>query len=159
AFAVAAHLEPEILIVDEVLAVGDVQFQKKCLGKIQNISRGQGRTILFVSHNIDAIQRLCSRCLLLVEGQLITDGNTVGTVARYLFSHSDKARPNEWLDVSHVSRTGTGAVRVVAVRYSSLNEAAAFQPYSNGPLEFLLNIVSDVSRSIGSIAVSLYSLS
>ena len=159
AFAVAAHLEPEILIVDEVLAVGDVRFQKKCLGKMQNISKGQGRTILFVSHHMDAVQRLCSRCLLLAEGQLITNNNTIGTVARYLSSHSDRARPNEWIDVSHVSRTGTGEAHFVAVQFSGLNEDVACQPYSNGPIEFLLDIVSDSPRSVGSISVCLYSQS
>ena len=63
---------PEILIVDEVLSVGDAQFQKKCLGKMQDISYGQGLTVLFVSHNMDTIQRLCSRCILLDQGKLIT---------------------------------------------------------------------------------------
>jgi len=159
AFAVAAHLEPEILIVDEVLAVGDVQFQRKCLGKIQNIAKGEGRTILFVSHNMDAIQRLCSRCLLLAEGQLITDGNVGGAVARYLSNNPHRARPNEWIDTSYVSRTGTGEARFMAVRYSSLNDAVCLQPYSNGPLEFSLDILSDSSRSVGSVAVTLYSLS
>ena len=61
AFAVAAHLEPEVLIVDEVLAVGDAEFQKKCLGRMRDVSRGDGRTVLFVSHNMDAVQRLCTR--------------------------------------------------------------------------------------------------
>ena len=69
AFAVAAHLEPEILLVDEVLAVGDVDFQNKCLGKMENISHGQHRTVLFVSHNMTAIRRLCNRCVLLERGQ------------------------------------------------------------------------------------------
>jgi len=159
AFAVAAHLEPEILIVDEVLAVGDVQFQKKCLGKMQDISKTQGRTVLFVSHNMDAIQRLCSKCLMFEEGRLVASGNTVATVSRYLSRHSEKAAANEWIDMSQSGRTGTGEVRFVAVQYSSLNEVVGFQPYSNGPLEFLLAIVSDSSRSIGSIAVTLYSQS
>jgi len=70
AFAVAAHLEPEILLVDEVLAVGDVEFQKKCLGKMKDVA-GQGRTILFVSHNMGAINNLCSRALLLEKGRLV----------------------------------------------------------------------------------------
>jgi hypothetical protein len=96
---------------------------------------------------------------LLAEGRLITNANTIGTVAHYLSSHSDKARPNEWIDVSHVSRTGTGEAQFVAVQYSSCNEDIAYQPYSNGPLEFLLDIMSDSPRSIESIAVSLYSLS
>ena len=65
AFAVAAHLEPEILIVDEVLAVGDAEFQKKCLGKMDEVSREQGRTVLFVSHNMEAVLRLCTRGILL----------------------------------------------------------------------------------------------
>src|SRR5215467_7030591 len=159
AFAVAAHLEPEILIVDEVLAVGDVRFQKKCLGKMQDVSKNQGRTVLFVSHNMDAIQRLCSRCLMLEDGQLIVNGSTPSAVARYLSSDCSRARPKEWIDVSRSNRTGTGQARFVAVQYSSLNEAAAFQPYAHGPLNFLLDIASDSPRSIGSIAVTLYSQS
>lgn len=70
AFAIAAHLEPEILIVDEVLAVGDAQFQRKCIGRMQEISRGHGRTVLFVSHSMPTIQRLCQRCVVLEKGQL-----------------------------------------------------------------------------------------
>ncbi|MBL7891470.1 MAG: ABC transporter ATP-binding protein, partial [Bacteroidia bacterium] len=75
AFAVAAHLEPEILIVDEVLAVGDAEFQKKCLGKMKDVSNS-GRTILFVSHNMTAVNTLCSRCLYLKNGRVKTDGPT-----------------------------------------------------------------------------------
>jgi len=76
AFAVAAHLEPEILIVDEVLAVGDMQFQEKCLGKMQDVSRGQGRTVLFVSHNLGYVSQLCPRAILLDHGQIVADGET-----------------------------------------------------------------------------------
>jgi lipopolysaccharide transport system ATP-binding protein len=72
AFAVAAHLEPEILVVDEVLAVGDAQFQKKCLGKMEDISKKENRTILFVSHNMEAIQNLCSKGILLEKGKSIS---------------------------------------------------------------------------------------
>ena len=82
AFAVAAHMEPEILVVDEVLAVGDAQFQKKCLGKMDEVSR-EGRTILFVSHNLDAVQRLCSRGLLLERGQVAAQGPIADVVTRY----------------------------------------------------------------------------
>jgi lipopolysaccharide transport system ATP-binding protein len=70
AFAVAAHLEPEILVVDEVLAVGDAAFQNKCLGKMQEVSRGYGRTVLFVSHNMSAIQTLCGRVVYLNQGRV-----------------------------------------------------------------------------------------
>jgi lipopolysaccharide transport system ATP-binding protein len=159
AFAVAAHLEPEILIVDEVLAVGDIQFQKKCLGKMQDVSQGQGRTVLFVSHNMDAIQRLCSRCVMLERGQLAAQGDTADVLIHYLSNHSFKAPPKNWIDVSHFSRMGTGEARFTAVQYSSLNSNAGFQPYSNGPLELLLSITSDAPKSIESLAVTLYSQS
>src|ERR1700689_1243882 len=83
AFAVAAHLEPEILFVDEVLAVGDIEFQKKCLGKMQEVSKG-GRTILFVSHQIAAVQNLCHTGILLSEGRIIQTGPIGDVVQRYL---------------------------------------------------------------------------
>lgn len=82
-FAVAAHLEPEILIVDEVLAVGDAEFQKKCLGKMKDVS-GQGRTVLFVSHNMGAVQDLCGRGLLVEKGKISSDSDVSATIRRYL---------------------------------------------------------------------------
>ena len=84
AFAVAAHLDPEILLVDEVLAVGDIEFQKKCLGKMEDVVAKEGRTIIFVSHNIDAICHLCSRCILLRQGEIEKAGETSDVVAVYL---------------------------------------------------------------------------
>jgi homopolymeric O-antigen transport system ATP-binding protein len=156
AFAVAAHLEPEILIVDEVLSVGDVRFQKKCLGKMQDISHGQGRTVLFVSHNMDAIQRLCSHCILLEQGELIAQGDTASMVLRYISSNSYQAQPNQWIDVSNVRRRGTGQARFVAIQYSSLNETVSFYPYPNGQLEFLIAIESDSNLSVASFAVTIY---
>jgi lipopolysaccharide transport system ATP-binding protein len=90
AFAVAAHLEPEILIVDEVLAVGDLQFQKKCLSKMEDISQGEGRTILFVSHNMDAVQKLCNKGILLQKGKLMDSGDINSVIRNYL-SHSESS--------------------------------------------------------------------
>jgi len=83
AFAVAAHLEPDILVVDEVLAVGDVEFQKKCLGKMKDVA-GQGRTVLFVSHNIGVVKELCSRAILLKAGRILADGSTSQVVGEYI---------------------------------------------------------------------------
>ena len=83
AFAVAAHLEPEILVVDEVLAVGDAEFQKKCLGKMHEVAHGHGRTVLFVSHNMGAIAQLCQRSILLQAGNLAIDGNVQLVIAAY----------------------------------------------------------------------------
>jgi lipopolysaccharide transport system ATP-binding protein len=84
AFAVAAYLESEILIVDEVLAVGDAEFQKKCLGKMGDVSKGEGRTVLFVSHNMDAILRLCNSSILMQNGKIVTMGKTEDVVTKYL---------------------------------------------------------------------------
>jgi lipopolysaccharide transport system ATP-binding protein len=86
AFAVAAHLEPEILIVDEVLAVGDAQFQKKCLGKMEDVSKNEGRTVLFVSHNMGVIAQFCLNSLLLNQGQLIQHGETRKIIDRYILN-------------------------------------------------------------------------
>ncbi len=83
AFAVSAHLEPDILVVDEVLAVGDAEFQKKCLGKMKDVSTESGRTILFVSHSLDAIRRICTKGLLLEAGQIIAHGNAGSVINTY----------------------------------------------------------------------------
>ncbi|WP_425057143.1 ABC transporter ATP-binding protein [Rhodovulum bhavnagarense] len=83
AFSVAAHLEPEILVVDEVLAVGDAEFQKKCLGKMQDVA-GHGRTVLFVSHNMAAVQNLCSRAYFFQKGRKYAEGNTIDVIKQYL---------------------------------------------------------------------------
>ena len=95
AFAVAAHLEPEILVVDEVLAVGDAAFQKKCLGKLEDVA-GAGRTVLFVSHNMPAVTRLCSRALLLQNGELISDGPASEIVSEYLSTVSKSGATRSW---------------------------------------------------------------
>ena len=156
AFAVAAHLEPEILILDEVLAVGDVTFQKKCFSKMEDISKQQGRTILFVSHSMESIQRLCSSCCLLEGGQLTFQGNVDSAVTLYLSSYSScRVSPNEWFNLANASRIGSGEARFLALNYSSLNKSIEFQAYSNGPLEFLLDIESDAAQSIASLAVGL----
>ncbi|HEX4137671.1 MAG TPA: ABC transporter ATP-binding protein [Bryobacteraceae bacterium] len=109
AFAVAAHLEPEILIVDEVLAVGDAAFQKKCLGKMNEVSR-QGRTVLFVSHNMVAVENLCSRGIMMDHGQIVFDGPVRDAIAMYL-AGSD-SEPGQDLRESSARRAGTGEARI-----------------------------------------------
>lgn len=86
-FAVAAHLDPEILVVDEVLAVGDAEFQKKAIGKMQEVSRGEGRTVLFVSHNMDSIRQLCSSCILMEKGNVVMNAKTNDVIYQYLKSN------------------------------------------------------------------------
>jgi lipopolysaccharide transport system ATP-binding protein len=114
AFAVAAHLDPEILIIDEVLAVGDTAFQRKCLGKMDDAAKG-GRTVLFVSHNIGVVQTLCSRAILLQSGSVFMDNTTAETVGAYLrklegFAGQDLA--------ARVDRTGRGQIRITQVDIS-----------------------------------------
>jgi len=113
AFAVAAHLDPEILIVDEVLAVGDVSFQKKCLGKMSTVARG-GRTVLFVSHNMAAVKALCSQALLLDEGALRRVGEVGAIVAAYLQGGRDSASEREWIDPT--AAPGNEHIRLEFVR-------------------------------------------
>ena len=95
AFAVAAHLEPEILVVDEVLAVGDAQFQKKCLGKMEEVGK-EGRTVLFVSHNMTALKSLCSRAMLLDEGNMVVEGETQAVVNHYLQNMTNSVLEQVW---------------------------------------------------------------
>lgn len=97
AFAVAAHLEPEILIIDEVLAVGDIAFQKKCLGKMNEVAKA-GRTVLFVSHDLSAVNALCERSLLLHEGTIVLDGPTREVSAHYLDTTNKLYSPITWTD-------------------------------------------------------------
>lgn len=97
AFAVAAHLEPEILIVDEVLAVGDAEFQKKAIGKMKDVSHGQGRTVLFVSHNMLSIQKLCNRCLLMENGMIKNVGSSEDIVNEYFLDAEESIETKEHL--------------------------------------------------------------
>jgi lipopolysaccharide transport system ATP-binding protein len=113
AFAVAAHLEPEILIVDEVLAVGDIRFQKKCLNKMEDV-RGEGRTVLFVSHNMEAIMRLCPRAVLLDQGHIVTDGPTQQVTKIYLGTNRCAFSAREWED--GVGAPSGEVARLCAVR-------------------------------------------
>lgn len=107
-FSVAAHLDPEILVVDEVLAVGDAEFQKKAIGKMQEVSRGEGRTVLFVSHNMNAVRNLCKTGIILQDGQLACSGPIDSVVSHYLAEqHHRSAVP--LTDIA--DRQGNGAVR------------------------------------------------
>ena len=96
AFAVAAYLEPDILIVDEVLAVGDVEFQKKCLGKMKDVSREEGRTIIFVSHNMQAVNSLCQKTIWLKKGSIVANGDTQKVVNDYLSTYQQKLWKQDW---------------------------------------------------------------
>ena len=119
AFAVAAHLEPEILLVDEVLAVGDVSFQKKCLGKMGDVAR-RGRTVVLVSHNMGAINALCSRCVILDKGVIEFDGSTAEATARY---YADSLNTLDSWDLSARPRKGSGKARFTSISIEALDPA------------------------------------
>jgi lipopolysaccharide transport system ATP-binding protein len=145
AFAVAAHLEPEILIVDEVLAVGDAEFQKKCLGKMNRVAAADGRTVLFVSHDMSAILQLCPNCILMRQGQIHKSGKSVEVVSDYLSDSRLESKPDirNWPD-----RSGSGEARVTRLSITDETglptsifpfgsticihlEAEAYEPLSN----------------------------
>ena len=132
AFAVAAHLEPEILVVDEVLAVGDAEFQKKCLGKIQNVSAQGGRTVLFVSHNMAALTSLCSRGILLENGVIAMNGAIGDVTAAYLAPESKRAetRKRDWTDISSAPGDDRVRVRRVELVAEGINPGAAIEMYT-----------------------------
>lgn len=112
AFSVAAHLEPEILLVDEVLAVGDAEFQKKCLGKMEDVAK-KGRTVLFVSHQMAAIQNLCPRTILMRAGRILEDGNTSTVIDKYLIQSREDAQMTLG---ERVDRSGSGVVRFSMIK-------------------------------------------
>jgi lipopolysaccharide transport system ATP-binding protein len=155
AFAVAAHLEAEILLVDEVLAVGDAAFQRKCMGKMGDVAHA-GRTVLFVSHNLEAIQRLCTRAVLLEAGRVAATGTGPEVVSRYLSGITAQSRPGIWLDLADAARIGAGPARFTAVRYTSDRADLDFRPCTGAPLEVTIRVRSDVERSVGSLAITIY---
>ena len=122
AFSVAAHLEPEILIIDEVLAVGDADFQKKCLGKMEHVGK-HGRTVFFVSHNMPAVSRLCSRAILLEEGQIVADGSPKEIINRYLNTGIGTNAVRVWQDPA--TAPGGKIARLLAVRVLTEDGALA----------------------------------
>lgn len=116
AFSVAAHLQPEILLVDEVLAVGDLEFQKKCMGKMEEVSR-HGRTVIFVSHNMGAIKTLCSRAILLEGGRALRDGHSADVVNEYVARATTSSSGNDCF--ADCPRTGNGRLRVLGFQLES----------------------------------------
>ena len=115
AFSVAAHLEPEILLIDEVLAVGDAQFQKKCLGKMGEVGKA-GRTVLFVSHNLSAVQSLCQRSIWLDKGQVLEDGSSAQVISTYLKTSFSALTEQVWNKVETAPGCETVKLHRVAVR-------------------------------------------
>jgi lipopolysaccharide transport system ATP-binding protein len=130
AFAVAAHLEPEILLVDEVLAVGDVAFQKKCLGKMGDVAR-EGRTVLFVSHNIQALSYFCSSTILLRDGKVSAQDETAKVLGQYLCLGSNRSAEAAW---SFEAAPGTGVAKLHSVKVLNKNNSPTYTMWMNEPI-------------------------
>ena len=142
AFAVAAHLESEILIVDEVLAVGDAEFQKKCLGKMGDISRGEGRTVLFVSHNMAAVQNLCNKGIVIKNGSISFEGAVEDAIQNYLESSISTLSLKDFQD-----RKGNGKVKLSQA--AAYGKTAMTRPQTGQPftLQFALSNPRNVSTA------------
>ena len=151
AFSVAAHLEPDILIIDEVLAVGDAEFQKKCLGKMEEVTKKEGRTILFVSHNMGAIQQLCGRCILLERGRTASIGATDQIIESYL--HTSRTIVERPLS-TRIDRKGNGALRFSNIRVESLKgigKVATGKPFS---IKLFFDL-KDQTKNLENVAISI----
>jgi lipopolysaccharide transport system ATP-binding protein len=157
AFAVAAHLEPEILVIDEVLAVGDAEFQRKCIGRMSELAGGHGRTVLFVSHNLDAVKQLCHRSIWLDGGRVHADGPTAEVVDRYLEQHVEGSSAGTWIDLDDRSRVGTGELHFDRMRFTG-PEAAGGRPCAGGWLTVETVITARRRAAVGSLAVTISTL-
>ena len=142
AFAIAAHLEPEILLVDEVLAVGDAAFQKRCLGKMNDVAK-HGRTILFVSHNTAAMLNLCSRGILLERGKIVADGHIGPVVQHYLKS---LRAATSWDLTGYEDRHGRGRVRFTRISFENTQVDSVVHGVAGQPLVICLDYQSDENR-------------
>jgi len=153
AFAVAAHLEPDILIIDEVLAVGDQEFQNKCLGKMKDVSE-QGRTVIFVSHNMGAVNDLCSRAILLNQGMMKLDGATDKVIKAYV-QQNMQININENYSIDDATaRRGTGEVRFVGVETFDIfkNKSNEFFQHDSVSFKLKIKIIEPVKELMASIA-------
>jgi lipopolysaccharide transport system ATP-binding protein len=151
AFAVAAHLDPEILIVDEVLAVGDAEFQRKCLGKMKDVA-GKGRTVILVSHNMAAIQHLCERAIYMRSGKLVSSGPAEEVISTYLKAASGPAAANL---ADRIDRTGNGRVRFqsFALRDKQAREISALTCGGDSTIELMIN--NPGGKSLNQLTVSI----
>jgi lipopolysaccharide transport system ATP-binding protein len=142
AFGVAAHLEPEILIVDEVLAVGDAEFQKKCLGKMKDVSDKDGRTVLFVSHNMTAMNSLCNSAIYMRNGKIQKIGEVGEVISTYLSSGTEITTWRKW---DNLESPGDGIARLIEARLSDSegNHIDAIDFYKGGNLEFTYEVLKE----------------
>ncbi len=152
AFAVAAHLEPEILIVDEVLAVGDAEFQRKCLGKMKDVSNS-GRTVLFVSHNMEAVQKLCNKGLMLSKGELKSSGSIETVMNAYLDSQTEGELV---FDLSTVSAEDNAPIKALQLRVTDMNDTLVSELVMGQRHKYIIDfeIVRELQGAVAGLGIS-----
>ena len=142
-FAVAAHLDPEILVVDEVLAVGDAEFQKKAIGKMQDVSKGEGRTVLFVSHNMTAVKNLCHNCVILENGMLKSAGNVDEMVNKYI---NTSTQAQDYCLSSLTDYSGNGELLIGSIEINSEGTENGYV-LNNQPVKLRIEILNPKEQS------------
>lgn len=152
AFAVAAFLEPDILVIDEVLAVGDAEFQKKAIGKMQDISKGDGRTILFVSHNMASIQNLCTRVMLLDNGTIDIDGATDEVISYYLKKFRNKEVDQKL--ISRIDRKGSGKLKFLDYWFENMKDEKINLIQSGLAYKMVLKVQNITTNDLKNIRIS-----
>lgn len=145
AFAVAAHLESEILIVDEVLAVGDAEFQKKCLGKMSEVSKGEGRTVLFVSHNLNAVTSLCNKGIVLSNGKMGYDGDAQSAIQYYIQQSTTNTKLTKY---QYENAPGNEFGKLISAEVKSLNEEIPLTMTQDISIHFELALNQDIINDI-----------
>jgi lipopolysaccharide transport system ATP-binding protein len=156
AFAVAAHLESEILIVDEVLAVGDVEFQKKCLGKMSDISKGEGRTVLFVSHNMGSIEAFCKRILHLRNGFVIDDSYKVTELINKYLSENVQSGKMEWINENQAFENDYFTPMELSIRHTGNNLIPAENINRNQPVYLMLRGIVKSQNPLLQVGFAIY---
>lgn len=141
AFSIAAHLEPEILLIDEVLAVGDAKFQRKSIGKMDQVTKDKKRTIIFVSHDLGAIKKICSKCILIDKGKVIASGPTEMVIMKYL-DRIDKDINNNQKRLKSKNRSGSGKIQITSVNVKNKSLNIINYAVSGEPLTFVFNYKS-----------------
>ena len=145
AFSVAAHLDAEILIMDEVLAVGDMRFQKKCIAKMRELAIDENRTVLYVSHNMSTIQDLCNRCVVLEKGKKIYDGSVDEAIRYYLGGEKDEFFSHDFIDAKHKEKVRRNDVSLLSVKYNGKTNNV-FTDEEKMPLELTWKNKADVNN-------------
>lgn len=158
AFSVAAHLETEILLVDEVLAVGDADFQRKCISRMRELSHSEGRTVVFVSHDDAAIRQLCSRSVWITDGRVSMDGPTETVLAAYHDEQFRESKLDEWIPLSEESRRGSGEAQIAEARVSVPGCPGVRTINPGQPLRVTVRVEATEDVTCGNIAFYLSTL-